>query len=43
MFCVFTEVMAHDDKFLRIKPRQLLPWSKVDQSKLRIHEVPPLQ
>ena len=35
MFCVYTEVMAQDDKFLLNKTTphfQLLPMSKVDQS-----------
>ena len=34
MFCVYTEVMAQDDKLLLNKPTsyfQLLPMSKVDQ------------
>ena len=46
MFCVFTEVIGLDDTvtFEKNTPHfQLLPMSKVDQSKLGIHEVPPLQ
>ena len=46
MFCVYIEIIAQDDKFLlnETMPHfQLLPMSKVDQSKLRIHEAPPLQ
>ena len=46
MFCIYTEVMAQDDKLLlnETTPHfQLSPMSKVDQSLLRIHEVPPLQ
>ena len=46
MLCVYTEVMAQDDKLLLNKTTphfQLLPTSKVDQSLLRIHEAPPLQ
>ena len=46
MFCVYTEVMVQDDTVtFDITPPhfQLLPMSKVDQSLLRIHEVPPSQ
>ena len=42
----YTEVMAQDDTVTlnEITPHfQLLPMSKVDQSVLRIHEMPPLQ
>ena len=46
MFCVFTEVLWRSMiKILLNKttPRfQLLPMSKVDQTRIRIHEVPPL-
>ena len=41
-----TEVMSQDDSvtFNKTMPHfPLLPMSKVDQSYLRIHEVPPLQ
>ena len=46
MFFVYTEVTAQDDTVTFNKTTlhfQLLPMSKVDQSLLRIHEVPPLQ
>ena len=46
MLRVYTEVEAQDDKLLLIKTTphfHLLPMSKVDQSQLRIHAVPPLQ
>ena len=39
MFCVYTEVIVLNDTVTF----ELLPLSKVDQSYLRIHEVPPLQ
>ena len=46
MFCVFTEMLwCKIIQLLSNKTApcfQLLPISKVDQSKLRIHEVPPL-
>ena len=44
MFRVYTEVKAQEDKLILIKTTphfQLLPMSKVDQSLLRIHGVPP--
>ena len=42
MFCVYSEVMARDDN--KTMPHfQTLPMSKVDQSPLLIHKVPPLQ
>ena len=46
MFCVYTEVMALNDKLLlniSMSHFQLLPMSKIDQSQLGIYEVPPLQ
>ena len=46
MFWVYTEVIAQDDKLFLNKTTphfQLVPMSKVAQSLLRIHEVPPLQ
>ena len=47
VFCVYTEVMAQDDTVTFEKKNtahfQPLPMSQVDQSLLRIHEVPPLQ
>ena len=46
MFCVYTEVKVLDDTvtYDKITPHfQLLPMSKVDQSLLPIHEVPPSQ
>ena len=44
MFDVYTEIMAQDDKLFLVPGHlQLLPMSKVDQSELCIHEVPPLQ
>ena len=46
MFCVYIGVMAQDDKLLLNKNTphfQLLPMSKVHQSKLHIHEEPPSQ
>ena len=42
MYCVYTEVIQL--LVNKTTPHfQLLPMSKVDQSELRIHEVPPLQ
>ena len=41
MFCVYTEVILQGDTVTY--HFQLLPMSMVDQSQLRIHEVPPLQ
>ena len=44
--CVYTEVMVQDDTITLDKTTphfQLLPMSKVNQSLLRIHEVPPSQ
>ena len=46
MSCVYTEVMAQGDSITLNKATphfQLLPMSKIDKSKLRIHELPPLQ
>ena len=46
MFCVYTEEMAQDDTVtfeLNHASFSALPMSKVDQSLLRMHEVPPLQ
>ena len=46
MLCVYTNVIAQDDKLLFNKTLphfQLLPMSKVDQSQVPIHEVSPLQ
>ena len=39
-----TEVMAQEYTVTFTTPHfQLLPMSKIDESKLRIHEAPPLQ
>ena len=47
VFCVYTEVIAQDDRVIPLNKTtpyfQPLPMSKVDQSLSRIHEVPPLQ
>ena len=45
MFCLITEVVAQDEQlfFNKTIPNfQRLPMSKVDQSYLHVHEVPPL-